>query len=175
VERGALRRLQLTPMTSFDLLGGITLTVTLIGVISVILTFLTAVMLGFRSQGPVLAAVLIGAVTSLSITGIGILTACFARSVSQAFVVANFPLGLLMFFSGAIMPMPKATLFTIGSQPIGVYDLLPPAHAVAALNKILTLGAGLHEVIYELVMLAALSVLYLGLGMWIFQRKFLQK
>jgi ABC-2 type transport system permease protein len=175
VERGTLRRLQITPMSAFDLLGGITLTVTLIGVISVVLTFLTAQALGFRSQGPVWAAVLIGAFTALSITGIGMLTACFARTVSQAFVVANFPLGLLMFFSGAIMPMPKATLITIGGLSIGLYDFLPPTHAVAALNKILTLGASLQDVAYEITALVVLSILYLAMGMWLFQRKFLSR
>lgn len=173
VERGTLRRLRITPMSAFDLLGGISLAITLVGTLSVIMTFMTAQALGFHSQGPIWAAMLIGAVTSLSVIGIGMLTACFAQTVSQAFVVANFPLGLLMFFSGAIMPMPRVTIFTIAGQPIGLYDFLPAAHAVAALNKILTLGAGLHEVAYELIALAALSLLYLGAGMYIFQKKFL--
>jgi ABC-2 type transport system permease protein len=66
--------------------------------------------------------------------------------------------------------MPKTTLFTIGGQAVGLYDFLPATHAVAALNKILTLGAGLHEVVYELAALAALSLLYFGVGVWLFRR-----
>jgi ABC-2 type transport system permease protein len=175
VERGTLRRLKITPMTSFDLLGGITLAITMVGTLSVMLTFLTAVALGFRSQGPVWAAVLIGAVTSLSVIGMGMITACFAKTVSQAFVVANFPLGLLMFFSGVIMPIPKVTLFTLGGQAVGLYDILPPTHAVAALNKILTLGAGLGDVTYELTALVILSLVYLAIGMGLFQHYHLNR
>jgi ABC-2 type transport system permease protein len=170
IESGALQRLRLTPMTAFDLLGGITTALLLVGIAAILLTFVTAVALGFHSQGSLWTAMLIGTITTLSIIGIGMIVACFTRSVSQAFVVANFPLGLLMFFSGAIFPVPPVKIFTIGERVISLYDLLPPTHAVAALNKILTLGASPGEVVYELGMLAALSLLYFGIGVVIFQR-----
>lgn len=170
VESRALRRLRLTPLTSFEYLGGITLTLVLVGIASIILTFFVAVALGFRSQGPLWVAVLIGAVTSLSIIGMSLVVACFSRTVSQAFVIANFPMALLMFFSGSIFPIPKVVLFTLGGKAINLYDLLPPTHGVAALNKVLTLGAGLDEVVYELVSLIILSILYFVLGVWLFQR-----
>jgi ABC-2 type transport system permease protein len=170
VESGTLRRLRITPMTSFDLLGGVTSALTLVGVISVLLTFYTAVALGFRSQGPLWVAILIGAVTSLSVIGVGMIVACFSKSVSQAFVMANFPLGALMFLSGAIFPLPKMVLFTIAGQEIGLFDFLPPTHAVVALNKVLTLGAGLGEVPYEIAALLFLSAAYFAIGVWLFQR-----
>jgi len=174
VETGTLQRMQITRATSFDLLGGITLALVLVGVICVVLTFATALALGFRSQGPVWVAILVGAVTSLSIIGMGLIVACFSRTVSQAFVIANFPLGLFMFFTGSIFPIPKVTLFTISSHEIGLYDLLPPTHAVVALNKVLTLGAGLDEVTYELAALLILSVAYFAIGVWLFQRRQMQ-
>ncbi|MBN1149480.1 MAG: ABC transporter permease [Anaerolineales bacterium] len=170
VEAGTLRRLRITPMTSFDLLGGITAALTLVGVASVALTFHIAVALGFRSQGPLWIAILVGALTSLSVIGVGLIVACFSKTVSQAFVIANFPLGALMFLSGSIFPLPKMVLFTIGGQEVGLYDVLPPTHAVAALNKVLTLGAGLGEVAYEMTALLALSVIYFAIGVWLFQR-----
>jgi ABC-2 type transport system permease protein len=170
VETGTLRRLRITPMTSFDLLGGTSAALVLVGVASVALTFVTAVALGFRSQGPMWVAMLVGAVTSLSIIGMGMVVACFSRSVSQAFVIANFPLGLLMFFTGAIFPVPQPTLFMLGAHAVGPFDLLPPTHAVVALNKVLTLGVGLEGVLYELTALLVLSVLYFVLGCWLFQR-----
>jgi ABC-2 type transport system permease protein len=170
VEAGTLRRLQITPMTSFDLLGGISAALVLVGVASIVLTFLTALALGFHSQGPVWVAILIGALTSLSIIGMGLIVACFSRSVSQAFIIANFPLGLLMFLSGAIFPIPKVRLFVLGGREIGLYDTLPPTHAVTALSKVLTLGADLSEVAYELFALTLLSVIYFAVGVWLFQR-----
>ncbi len=170
LESGTLRRLQITRMTSFDFLGGVTLAMLSLAIISLLITIQTAVWLGFRSLGPLWAAVLVGAVASLSVIGAGLLVACFSHSVSQAFIVANFPLGLFMFFSGAIFPLPKTILFRLAGHEVGLFDFLPPAHAVVALNKILTLGAGLRDVSYELAALVLLSLLYFGVGVWLFQR-----
>jgi ABC-2 type transport system permease protein len=170
VEGGTLRRLQLTRMTSFDLLGGICATQVLIGVASVVLTFLTASALGFHSQGPLWVAILVGAVTSLSIVGVGLIVACFARTVSEAFIYANFPLILLMFFTGAVFPIPPIPLFTLGGHTIALFDFLPPTHAVVALNKVLTLGAGITDISYELTALFLLSMLYFAAGVWLFKR-----
>jgi ABC-2 type transport system permease protein len=170
VESGTLRRLQLTRMNSFDLLAGISATQVLIGVVSVLLTFLTAVALGFHSQGPLWVAILIGAMTSLSIVGVGLLVACIARTVSEAFIYANFPLILLMFFTGTVFPIPPIPLFTIGGHTIALFDFLPPTHAVVALNKVLTLGAGITDVSYELTALFLLSVLNFAGGIWLFKR-----
>lgn len=174
VEAGTLRRLKITRMNAFDLLGGMSAALALVGIAATLLTFFTAQALGFRSQGPLWVAVLIGMVTTFSTIGIGLLMACFARNVAQAFVIANFPLVLLMFFSGAIFPIPRMTLFTIGGRGFAPTDLLPPAHAVVALNKVFTLGAGLGDVLYELVALGALSILYFGMGVWLFQRTHLR-
>jgi ABC-2 type transport system permease protein len=174
IETGALKRLQITPMTSFDLLGGITAAMMLVGVAAVALTVATAYILGFRSQGPIWVAALVGAVTSLSIFGAGLVVACFARTVSQAFIIANFPLGLFMFFSGAIFPLPKAVLFTLGGHEIGFPDILPPTHAVVALNKVLVMGAGIKEVSFELTALLILSLVYFAIGVWLFKRMHLR-
>lgn len=174
VEAGRLRRLQITRLTVFELLGGISLSLMLVAAASVLLTFATAVALGFRSQGPLWLAVLVGVITSLSTIGIGLLMACFVRTVAQAFIIANFPLALMMFFTGAIFPVPRLELFTIGGRGIALNDVLPPAHAVIALNKIFTLGAGIQDVLYELGALTMLSIVYLGLGIWLFQQRHLQ-
>jgi len=174
VEDGTLRRLQITRMTAFDLLGGTSLTLVLVGITAEMLAFATAVALGFHSYGPLWVAILVGAVTSFSVIGVGMIVAAFSKTVSQAFVIANFPLGVFMFLSGAIFPIPTVTLFEIAGQPIDLCDFLPPRHAVIALNKILTLGAGLEEVTYELVALVLLSLLYFAVGMWVFQRRHLR-
>ena len=170
IESGAMRRLRLTPLTAFDYLGGTSLWLALISIGGVFLTFATAVAFGFRSQGPLWLAVLVTAITSLSIIGIGLIVACFSKTVSQAFVIANFPLGFLMFLTGAAFPLPRFTLFTIAGRGFALPDLLPPTHAVVALNKIFTLGAGFKDVAFELAALTLLSALYFGIGVWLFQR-----
>jgi ABC-2 type transport system permease protein len=171
VEEGTLKRLAITRLTSFELLGGISLVLVLIGLAAELLAFFTALSLGFQSHGPLWVAILVGALTSLSIIGVGLIVAAFSNTVAQAFVIANFPLGLFMFFSGAIFPINTVPLFEIGGRTIGLYDLLPPRHAVLALNKVMTLGAGFVDVLYEISWLAILSLAYFAMGVWIFKRR----
>jgi ABC-2 type transport system permease protein len=104
------------------------------------------------------------------VIGVGMIVASFSKTVSQAFVIANFPFGFFMFLSGAAFPVPMGSLFTLGGIDFYLVDLLPPRHAVMALNKIFTLGAGLGNVVYELTALVVLSGLYFGLGVWLFRK-----
>jgi ABC-2 type transport system permease protein len=170
IESGALKRLRLTRLTALDYLGGTSLWLALISVLAVLLTFGTAVAFGFHSQGPLWLAILIVILTSFSIIGLGLIVACFSKTVSQAFVIANFPLGFLMFLTGAAFPLPRYNLFTLFGHGFALPDLLPPSHAVVALNKIFTLGASFGEVTFELTALVVLTALYFGAGVWIFQR-----
>ena len=170
IESGALRRLRLTRLTSLEYLGGTAIWLTLVALLEVALTFATAVAFGFRSQGSLWLAALVAVITCLSVIGAGLIVACFSKTVSQAFVIANFPLGFLMFLTGSIFPLPRTNLFTVLGHRIAIYDILPPTHAVIALNKIFTLGAGLKDVAFELSALTLLSVLYFAVGVWLFKR-----
>jgi len=174
VEAGTLRRLQMTSMKASELLIGISLPTILLGIVSLLLTLIVAIALGFTSQGSILAALLIGGITAIAVVGIGLIVAAFSKSVSQAFIIANFPLIFFMFFSGAVYPLPRIILFQVAGINISLYDVLPPTHAVMALNKILTLGSGLSDVLYELFSLLILSLLYYLLGIWLFQRRHLR-
>ncbi len=171
VEMGTLRRMQLSNLSAFSLLSGIALSQVLLGTLSVLMTFGMAVLLGFRSQGPLWVAILVGAVTSLSIMGVAMIVASFARTVTEAFLLSNFPLFLLMFFSGAIRPIPKVPLGVIGGREVGLYDLLQPTHAVVALNKVLTFGASFRDVVFEVSAVLVLAVLYFGVGVVLFHAR----
>ena len=171
VEAGTLHRMKITGMKSFELLGGVGLSLVIIGLLAEILALATALALGFQSYGPLWVALLIGAVTSVAVIGVGMVVAAFSKTVAQAFIIANFPLALFMFFTGAIFPIPSVILFDVAGRSISLYDILPPTHAVVALNKVLTLGAGLDEVLYELAMLLVLSAAYFAAGSWLFRRR----
>ncbi len=174
IESGSLKRLKITRLTAFEYLSGTTTWLVLIAIVTVLVTFATAAAFGFRSQGALWIAVLVGIITSLSIIGVGMIVASFSKTVSQAFVIANFPFGFFMFLSGAAFPVPMGTIFTIAGRDISAVDILPPTHAVAALNKVFTLGVGLDGVIYELSALSLLSVIYFAIGVWLFQRMHLK-
>ena len=170
IESGSLQRLKITRLTAFEYLSGTTLWLVLIAILTVLVTFATAIAFGFRSQGALWIAILVGSITSLSIIGVGMIVASFSRSISQAFVIANFPFGFFMFLTGAAFPVPMGTLFTIAGREISIVDILPPTHAVAALNKVFTLGVGVSGVVYELSALSVLSVIYFGIGVWLFRK-----
>jgi ABC-2 type transport system permease protein len=170
IEAGALRRLRLTRATAFDLMGGISLLYILIALLSVALAYLTALGFGFRSQGPLWLAILINVIAAIAVIGVGLMTACFSNTTARAAVIVNFPLMLLLFFSGAVFPVPDVALFTLGGHTFKLFELLPHTHAVVALNKVLSLGAGLSEVGFELGALVILTVVYFLAGIVMFQR-----
>jgi ABC-2 type transport system permease protein len=174
VESGTVRRLQITRMTALDMMGGISTLYILIALVTVALSFATAQALGFRSQGPLWVGMLICALTGISVVGIGLVTACFSKTVARAAIIVNFPLFLVLFFSGAVFPVGNPHLFTLAGRDYGIFDLLPQTHATNALNKVLSLGAGPSDVAFELSALTVLTLLYFVLGVWLFRRMYLQ-
>ena len=174
VEAGTVRRLQITRMTALDMLGGISILYVLVSLVTVALSFITAQVLGFRSQGPLWVGMLICVITGVSVVGIGLITACFSRTVARAAIIVNFPLFLVLFFSGAVFPVGNPRLFSLAGRDYGVFDLLPQTHATNALNKVLSLGANLGDVTFELTALTLLTLLYFLVGIWLFRKMYLQ-
>ena len=166
-ESGGMRRLRLTRMTGADYVIGTSAALTLLGGSAVALTFGTAWLCGFRSQGPMWVGGLLLGLTTLSVIGVGLMTAALARTVVKAFVIANFPLAVLMFFSGAMFPMPRITWFEIAGHPVGPFELLAPTHAVTGLTRVFTMGDGLGDVWFEVAALVVLTAACLigGIGM----------
>jgi ABC-2 type transport system permease protein len=160
-------------MRAFDYMGGISLLYVLIAVVSVLLSFWTAQLLGFHSQGPLWVAVIICIITSFAVIGVGLITASFSGTSARAAILVNFPLVLLLFFSGSVFPPVKLSLFTLAGHTFRIFDFLPHTHAVVALNKVLSLGAGLGEVAFEMTAMTVLSVLYFMAGVWLFKRRHL--
>lgn len=170
-EQGATRRLRLSPMPAHSYLIGTSAVLLLIATVSAGLTFATAWAIGFRSRGPLVVALVVIVATAASVIGVGMIVGAACRTVATAFVVANFPLGLLMFLSGVMFPVPRPVLFTLAGHGFGPLDLLPTAHAVLALDKVLTLGSGLADVAFELTAVVVLSALYFAAGAAVLRRR----
>jgi ABC-2 type transport system permease protein len=170
VEAGTLTRLAVTRLSTFELLAGITCALLIVGMIEAWLTLAVAAAFGFRTQGSLWIVLLVILLTSFSIIGVGLVTASFARSVTQAFLLANFPLGIFMFFSGAVFPFPRVELFRLAGHSVGLYDILPPTHAVQAVNRVLNMGAGLGDIAFELIALTVLSIAYFFIGVCLFRK-----
>jgi ABC-2 type transport system permease protein len=171
VEDKTFLRLKLSKMTVFDYLIGNTLVQWFIGVISFGLTIGLAILLGFNSQGSILLVLMVCSLTILSIIAICLILVAFCKNATMVMIVGNFPLFILMFFTGSMFPMPRSELFS----GFALNDLLPPTHAVVALNKIFTFGAGFDDILYETGMLVVLVIFYYTIGVILFNKKHLAK
>jgi len=169
IEDKTMIRLKLTKMTVFDYLIGNTFVQWVIGVLSFGLTMWLAILLGFNSQGSTVLILLVCSLTILSIIAVCLILVSFCKNATMVMIVGNFPLFILMFFTGAMIPLPRNEIIA----GFAINDILPPTHAVIALNKIFTFGAGLHDISYELIMLTFLTVIYYATGVWLFKRNHL--
>lgn len=170
VEDRTMLRLKISRMTVFDYLLGNTVVQWGVGIVSFILTYVLAIMLGFTSQGPIWLVLLVCSVTILSIIAISLILVAFCKNAGMVMILGNFPLFILMFFSGAMIPLPRNELIA----GFALNDLLPPTHAVIALNKIFTYGAGFSDILYELAMLLILAMVYFACGIVLFKKNHLK-
>ena len=173
--QGTLRRLRLTRASARDLLVGVTLAQIIVILVQIFITFGAAAALGFENNGSLLLVVAIGLLFSLSVIGLGLVVACFARNDGEAANLASGLLVPLIFLSGALFPMPDAPLFSFGSITVQVYDFSPATHATEALRKVMIFGDGPAAITYELAMLTILSVVILVGGIVLYQRLQLRK
>ena len=170
-DKGTIIRLRLSNMTAFEWYSAVTLTQIIVGLLAMGLTFLTAVALGYRTSGSLFAVVVVGLLSSLSIMAISLLVAAGLRTIFDLLTIGCFPFFILMFFSGGMFPLPPLRLFSVDGHPVSINDILPTTHTITALNEILNFGAGLGDVVFELVAIALLTVMYFSVGAWLFTRR----
>jgi ABC-2 type transport system permease protein len=173
VENKTMIRLKLSNMTGFQFLTGVSIVQLGVGLLSLLLTLLTAILLGFEYSGSLMIIITIGILTSLSIIAFSLIIAAFTRSANEVLVVGNFPLFLFMFFTGGAFPLEAKTLFTIAGYPVNLQSLMSPTHAISALNKLLIMDMRLSDIIPELLVLILLTVIYFSAGLFFFQRRHL--
>lgn len=170
VEAGTLARLRLAPVSTVELMTGMSAAQFVLGGVAVALTLGAAFALGFRSQGSTALALLIAGVASLASVGIGMVVASVSRTMTRAFLISSVAMFLLVLFSGVIFPRPRVPLLHVGGVVVDLFDVLPTTHMGIALGKVLNLGAGIGDVGYELVWLSVISLLNYVVGGLFFAR-----
>jgi ABC-2 type transport system permease protein len=174
VENKTILRLKLSLITSFEFIAGLTVVQLIIGIISILLTLLTAAILGFEFRGSAAVFILIAVLTSLSIIAFSLIIAAVTKTANEVLVVGNFPLFLFMFFTGAAFPFRSEGLFTLYGYPVSLQGLMSPTHAISALNKIIVMQMKLGDIVPELISLIILTFIYFLTGMVLFFRKHMQ-
>jgi ABC-2 type transport system permease protein len=165
-----LDRLRLTPLRAWELLGGIGLAQTALGVVLVALVLGSALALGFQNQGSTGLALIAGLAVNLSAIGWGLVVGCFVENDGQAINVGSTVAMLQVFLSGSFYQMPSPTLFHLGGRAIELFDVLPATHGFLALQQVLCYGSGWREVAFRLAATLLLSLLTLAVGIVLFGR-----
>ena len=174
VENKTIMRLKLSKITTLQFLAGNTIVQLILGVTSVILTLVIALMLGYQYSGSLLIMILIAGLTSLSIIAFSLIIAALTKTAGEVLVVGNFPMFLFMFFTGAAFPLKSAALFTIAGYPVNLQGLMTPTHAISALNKTLTMDMSFGSIIPEITAICILTLIYFIVGAIIFKKRHLK-
>jgi ABC-2 type transport system permease protein len=174
VENKTIMRLKLSKLNVFEFLTGISFVQLLVGIISVLLTLITAIMLGFEYEGSLMIMIIIASLTSLSIIAFSLIIAAITKTASEVLVVGNFPMFLFMFFTGAAFPLKSDALFTIAGYPINIQGLMTPTHAISALNKTLIMNMDISSIIPEIISIIVLTMIYFLIGGIIFKQRHLK-
>jgi ABC-2 type transport system permease protein len=174
VENKTILRLKLSLITSFEFITGITVVQLIVGIISILLTLITAAILGFEFHGSTTVFILIAILTSFSIIAFSLIIAALTKTANEVLIVGNFPLFLFMFFTGAAFPFRSEGFFTFFGYPVSLQGLMSPTHAISALNKIMIMQMKLSDIIPELISLIILTLIYFIVGMILFKRRHMQ-
>ena len=174
VENKTIMRLKLSKLSVFEFLTGISFVQLIVGIISVLLTLLTAIILGFKYEGSLMIMIIIASLTSLSIIAFSLIIAAITKTANEVLVVGNFPMFLFMFFTGAAFPLKSDALFKIAGYPINVQGLMTPTHAISALYKTLIMNMDISSIIPEIISIVVLTMFYFLIGGIIFKQRHLK-
>jgi ABC-2 type transport system permease protein len=172
-DKGTIIRLRMSNMTVTQWLSAVSLAQVIIGMAALALTYLTILSLGYKTSGSLLAASVIGILSSLAIMAVSLLMAAFLRTIFDLMTVGCFPFFILMFFSGGMMPLPSLPIFEMAGRSINANEILPTTHSIKALGKILNGEAGLGDVGFEIAAIVVLTIVYFAAGLWLFRKKHL--
>jgi len=171
VENKTIIRLKLSRVTPAEYISGVSFVQVFVGLVSILLTLITAVWLGFSFGGSFLLLILIAVLTSISIIAFSLVVAAFTKTANEVLVAGNFPLFLFMFFTGAAFPIKGKALFTIVGYPFAIQGILSPTHSVSALKKVMIFGSGIDDILPEMLILFILTILYFIIGVVFFKRR----
>ena len=174
VENKTIMRLKLSKLSVFEFLTGISTVQLLVGIVSVLLTLLTAIILDFKYEGSLIIMIIIASLTSLSIIAFSLIIAAITKTANEVLVAGNFPMFLFMFFTGAAFPLKSDALFTIAGYPINIQELMTPTHAISALNKTLIMNMHISSIFPEIISIIVLTILYFLIGGIIFKHRHLK-
>ena len=164
-KNGVLKRLRATPVNAVEfLLAQLLSRIWIIVGVNALIFVLLDQLVDFRMYGSYWDLLLVFTVGSLSLCSLGLIVA--ARIYNE-----ELASGLLNFFSWPMMFLSEVWFSLEGAHPLilQLAQLLPLTHLIDAMRAIMIDGASLWEVSPQLLVLTALSVLFLAAGAKLFR------
>ncbi len=166
-----IRRLQLSGVSSVELLGGIGLSQLVMAVVQIILFLIGLILFGLDYSRALVPIFVASFLTALSAVGAGLVVGCFIQNDSQAVNLGASVTMLQVFVSGSFFPMPVQPFFHLLGHEIAWNDAIPATHAMIALQQAVMYGADLGQIGFRLAAAAVLSAGFFLIGALLFQWK----
>ena len=162
---GFLKRLHATPLSAFEFLSAQVLSrLSLIIFVTAILYVAIAAIIHFHSAGSIALLLLLAVLGSLSMIALGLTVA--ARFASEELVG-----GLLNLLTWPMMLL-SGVWFSIEGSPRWVQwiaDIFPLTQVIDGARAVMLDGAGLAQIIPNLIYLAVTTLVFLAFGAWSFR------
>lgn len=163
-KNGVLKRLRATPLTAFEYLSAQMLSRLFILIFSITVLWAGCEMIfNFQVAGNYLDLMIMFLAGCLSLLSLSLIVA--SRGTSEEF--AN---GILTFITWPMMFLSEVW-FSIEGAPAwvrGVAQVFPLTHLLRGVRRIMNDGAGLVDVAWELVVLSAMTLIFLSIGASLF-------
>ncbi len=159
-KNGVLKRFQATPLTAFEFLAAQVLSRLLIVLVVTSTLFIGCnLILDFYVLGSVFNLLVIATIGACSMIALSLMIA--SRSVSEEFTG-----GLLNFASWPMMMLSGVWFSLEGAHPIiqNIAQVFPLTHILEAARAVTTDGAGLVDVSSNLLVLIAMTIVFLTIG-----------
>ena len=164
-KNGFLKRLKATPLKPVEFMSAQILSRLMLAIFVTLLLYgATRLLLDIRMEGSGLALFLVAVLASISLVSIGLAMAARVTSEELAGGLLNLVTWPMMLLSGV--------WFSLAGAPQWVQQLsniFPLTHALTAAREIMLYGAGLGDVLPQILILAGITAVFLAVGAAMFR------
>lgn len=162
---GHLKRLSATPLTALEFVSAQIVSRMAVVIIATIIMYIGCdLLIDFPMEGNYLDLMLLTVLGSLALTSMGLLIAARVSSEEVSSGLLNFLSAPMMILSGVFFSLDGSPEFVRW-----IADLLPLTHLLDAARQIMLDGVPLNQLGQPLLILSAQTLLFLGLGAWMFK------
>ncbi len=165
-EEGTLDRLAMTPATANDIIAGKTLYASSVQLIrSLIIILAVTFLFGVTMNGSWFLVGLIVLLMTIASVGIGLVLSAISEDEATYSEISLMVVLPAIFVTGIFYP--------VSAMPSWIQSLAyvyPLSYANTAMRKVMLLGAGLGDIVYNLVMLLVIAVILYFAGVFLFNK-----